>query len=145
MATGANRLNADAMNYMKRGSAAGTPIIDGGMKTHIAGIPSEIGMITITTSIDLLELEMGSNYQRAKKKRRGTVKMRSIGLIGVVLLVLGLLAFVVPIPHSESHGVKIGDAKIGVQTQHSEKLPPVVGIILLVGGVVVLAVGARKA
>lgn len=71
--------------------------------------------------------------------------MKSVGLIGVVLLVLGLLAFVVPIPHSESHGVKIGDAKIGVQTQHSEKLPPAVGIVLLVGGVVALAVGARKA
>jgi len=70
--------------------------------------------------------------------------MKSVGLIGVVLLVLGLLAFVVPIPHSESHGVKIGDAKIGVQTQHSEKLPPVVGIVLLVGGVVALAAGARK-
>jgi hypothetical protein len=34
------------------------------------------------------------------------------------------LAFVVPVPHSENHGVKIGDTKIGVQTQSSEKLPP---------------------
>jgi hypothetical protein len=58
--------------------------------------------------------------------------------------VLGLLAFVVPVPHSENHGVKIGDAKIGVQTQTSEKLPPAAGIILLVGGVVALALGARK-
>jgi hypothetical protein len=71
--------------------------------------------------------------------------MKSVGLIGVVLLVLGLLAFVVPIPHSENHGIKVGDAKIGVQTQHNEKLPPVVGIILLVGGVVALAAGARQA
>jgi hypothetical protein len=71
--------------------------------------------------------------------------MKSVGLIGVVLLVLGLLAFVVPIPHSESRGIKIGDAKIGVQTQHSEKLPPAVGIVLLVGGVVALAAGARQA
>jgi len=70
--------------------------------------------------------------------------MKSVGFIGVLLLVLGLLAFVVPVPHSEDHGVKIGDAKIGVQTEHSEKLPPAVGIVLLVGGVVALAVGARK-
>ena len=70
--------------------------------------------------------------------------MKSVGLVGVVLLVLGLLAFVVPIPHSESHGVKIGDAKIGVQTQSSEKLPPAVGIVLLVGGVVAWVAGARK-
>lgn len=70
--------------------------------------------------------------------------MNNIGIVGVLLLVLGLLAFVVPVPHSESHGVKIGSAKIGVQTQHSEKLPPAVGIILLAGGVLALVAGARK-
>jgi uncharacterized membrane protein HdeD (DUF308 family) len=70
--------------------------------------------------------------------------MKSVGVIGILLLVLGLLAFVVPVPHHENHGVKIGDAKIGVQTEHSEKLPPAVGIVLLVGGIVALAVGAGK-
>jgi hypothetical protein len=70
--------------------------------------------------------------------------MKNAVMIGVVLLMLGVLAFVVPIPHSETHGVKIGDAKLGVQTEHSEKLPPVVGIVLLVGGVIVLATGTRK-
>jgi hypothetical protein len=34
--------------------------------------------------------------------------------VGVLLLVLGVLAFVVPIPHCEDHGVKIGDTKIGI-------------------------------
>jgi hypothetical protein len=50
----------------------------------------------------------------------------------------------VPIPHREQHGVQIGDAKIGVQTESSEKLPPVVGIVLLTGGVLALVLGARK-
>jgi hypothetical protein len=40
--------------------------------------------------------------------------------------------------------VKIGDTKIGVQTQHGEKLPPGVGAVLLVGGVVAVALGAGK-
>lgn len=70
--------------------------------------------------------------------------MKGIAAVGVLLLVFGLLSFVVPVPHSESHGVKVGDTKIGVQTQHSEKLPPMVGIILLAGGVIALVVGSRK-
>ena len=70
--------------------------------------------------------------------------MKSIAVIGLLLLILGLLSFVVPVPHSENHGVKIGDTKIGVQTQSSEKLPPVVGTVLLISGVVAMALGVRK-
>jgi hypothetical protein len=70
--------------------------------------------------------------------------MKGVALVGVLLLVLGLLAFVVPVPHSEAHGVRVGDATIGVQTQRSEKLPPAVGGVLLAGGVVALVLGARK-
>lgn len=70
--------------------------------------------------------------------------MKNPTLVGAVLLVLGLLALVVPIPQREDHSVKIGDAKIGVQTRSSEKLPPVVGIVLVGGGVLVLVLGSRK-
>ncbi len=70
--------------------------------------------------------------------------MRNLAYVGVLMLVLGVLAFVVPIPHREDHGVKIGDTKIGVQTDSSEKLPPAVGIVLMAGGVLALVVGLRK-
>jgi hypothetical protein len=70
--------------------------------------------------------------------------MKNVPLIGVLLLVLGLLTFVVPIPHRESHGVKIGDARIGVQSESSEKLPPAVGIVLLAGGMLALVLASRK-
>ena len=70
--------------------------------------------------------------------------MKNLVFIGAILLVLGLLSFVVPIPHSEDHGVKIGDAKIGVTTQTSEKLPPAVGITLLAGGILALVLGSRN-
>ena len=70
--------------------------------------------------------------------------MKALPLLGVLLLVLGVLSFVVPIPHSENHGLKIGDAKISVETQSSDKLPPAVGIVLLAGGVVALILGLRK-
>jgi uncharacterized membrane protein len=70
--------------------------------------------------------------------------MKALPLVGVLLLVLGALSFVVPVPHRENHGVKIGDAKISVETENSEKLPPAAGIVLLAGGVVALVFGLRK-
>lgn len=70
--------------------------------------------------------------------------MKSLPLIGVLLLILGALSFVVPVPHHEDHGIKIGDAKIGVETEHSEKLPPAVGTVFLAGGVLALILGLRK-
>ncbi len=70
--------------------------------------------------------------------------MKPISMVGIVLVLLGLLSFVVPIPHSEDHSVKIGDAKIGVQTESKEKLPPAVSIVLVASGVLALVVGSRK-
>ena len=65
-------------------------------------------------------------------------------MLGGLLLVLGLLAFLVPVPQREDHGIKIGDTKIGVQTESSHRLPPVVGGLLLAGGVVLVAVGSKQ-
>ncbi len=70
--------------------------------------------------------------------------MKALTLVGVLLLVLGVLSFVVPVPHRENRGVKIGDAKFSVETENSEKLPPAAGIVLLAGGVVALILGLRK-
>ena len=69
--------------------------------------------------------------------------MKNLVFVGVLLLLLGALSFVVPLPHRENHGVKIGDAKIGIQTETSEKLPPAVGIVLLAGGILTLVLGSR--
>jgi hypothetical protein len=70
--------------------------------------------------------------------------MKALTLVGVLLLILGLLSFVVAIPHHEHHGVRFGDARIGVRTENSDRLPPVAGIVLLAGGVVALILGLRK-
>ena len=70
--------------------------------------------------------------------------MKGLTVVGALLLILGLLSFIVPVPHREKHGVKIGDAKFSVQTESSEKLPPAVGIVLIAGGVVGLIVGLRR-
>ncbi len=70
--------------------------------------------------------------------------MKALPIVGVLLLVLGVLSFVVPLPHQERHGIKVGDAKFSIQTEDSEKLPSTVGIILIGGGVVALILGLRK-
>jgi hypothetical protein len=70
--------------------------------------------------------------------------VNSVRVVGLLLLVLGLLSFVVPVPHSEDHSLRVGNAKIGVETQSSEKLPPAVGAVLIAGGVLALVLGSRR-
>jgi hypothetical protein len=70
--------------------------------------------------------------------------MRPLALIGLIVLVLGILAFVVPIPRSDTHSAKIGDASIGITTHHDEKLSPAVGGVLCAAGAVLLIAGSRK-
>jgi uncharacterized membrane protein len=70
--------------------------------------------------------------------------MKALPIVGVLLLVLGILSFIVPVPHREKHGVKIGDANFSIQTENSDRLPPAVGIVLISGGVVALVLGLRK-
>jgi hypothetical protein len=62
---------------------------------------------------------------------------------GLVALVLGILSFFVPFPHSEHHGVSFGDAHVGVTTHDDEKVSPTVSIVLVVVGAG-LMIAARK-
>lgn len=70
--------------------------------------------------------------------------MKVLPLLGVLLLILGALSFVIPVSHKANHGISIGDAKLNIQTENSEKLPPAVGVILIGGGVLSLVIGLRK-
>jgi hypothetical protein len=70
--------------------------------------------------------------------------MKPLLLVGVVLLVLGVLSFVVPFPHSEHHGVSVGDAHVGITTHDDEKLPPAVSIVLVVVGAGLMIAGRKS-
>ena len=69
--------------------------------------------------------------------------MRMLLIAGLLLMVLGIASLVVPIPRSESQGIKIGDANIGVQTTHSERVSPVISAVLIAGGIALTIAGAR--
>jgi hypothetical protein len=63
---------------------------------------------------------------------------------GLLLVVLGIASLIVPIPHSDTHGIKIGDANIGVQTSHSERMSPIISVVLIAGGIALTIAGARS-
>jgi len=63
---------------------------------------------------------------------------------GIVLLVLGIVSFFVPVPHSEHHGVSFGDARVGVTTHEDEKVSPAVSIVLVVVGAGLMIAGRKS-
>ena len=47
--------------------------------------------------------------------------MKMLFGVGLVVLILGIVSFFVPFPQKENHGIKVGDASIGVQTRAQRK------------------------
>jgi hypothetical protein len=70
--------------------------------------------------------------------------MRVLMLVGVVILVLGVLSFFVPVPHSEHHGVSIGDAHVGITTHDENTVAPVVSLVLVVVGAGLMIAGRKS-
>jgi hypothetical protein len=71
--------------------------------------------------------------------------MKVLLAAGVVMIVLGIASLVVPIPHTETEGIKAGDLHIGVQTSHSERVSPIISVVLIAGGIALAIAGARTA
>jgi hypothetical protein len=70
--------------------------------------------------------------------------LKTLMLVGVVVLVLGIFSFFVPFPHSEHHGVRLGDAHVGVTTHDDEKIPPAFSIVLVVVGAGLMIAGRKS-
>jgi len=60
--------------------------------------------------------------------------MKPLFGVGLVVLILGILSFFVPLPHSEHHGVSAGDLHLGVTTEHSDRMPYALSIVVVVLG-----------
>lgn len=71
--------------------------------------------------------------------------MKPLFWIGLVLLALGLISLVVPIPQSERSGVDVGGMSMHVETHHDEKIPPVLSGLMILGGAALMYAGNRKA
>jgi len=70
--------------------------------------------------------------------------MKALFVVGLIILVLGILSFFVPISHTEHHGMDAGDIHVGVNTHHSDLLPPYVGVILIVVGAGLMIGGSKR-
>lgn len=71
--------------------------------------------------------------------------MRALFGVGLVVLLLGVLSFFVPVPHTEHHGFNAGDVHVGVSTEHSERVPVGVSVALLVIGAGMAIAGRGRA
>ena len=71
--------------------------------------------------------------------------MKGLVVIGLIIVVLGILSFFIPVPHTEHHGVDAGDIHVGVNTHHDDMLPPYVGVGLIVVGAGLMIVGRKQA
>ena len=70
--------------------------------------------------------------------------MKALMVVGLVLLILGVISFVVPFPHSEHHGVSVGDAHVGITTHDDQKLPPVLSVVLVIVGAGLMIAGRKN-
>jgi uncharacterized membrane protein HdeD (DUF308 family) len=73
--------------------------------------------------------------------------MKSVSTIGVVLIVLGVLALVYQgISYTKRDTIiDIGPVHATAERQKTLPLPPILGALMLVGGIVMVVSGARKA
>ena len=69
--------------------------------------------------------------------------MKALLLVGLVIVVLGIVSFFVPVPHTERHSVDAGDFHLGVNTHHDELLPPYAGVALIAVGGGLMVVGGK--
>ena len=70
--------------------------------------------------------------------------MKALFFIGLVVLILGIVSLVVPIPRSERGGIEVGGVSLGVETRHEEKVHPALSAVMILGGLGAMAASSRK-
>ena len=69
--------------------------------------------------------------------------MKILLFAGLVLIALGIASLAVPIPHTEREGIKVGNTNLGVQATHSERVSPIISVVLIAGGIALTIAGGR--
>jgi hypothetical protein len=70
--------------------------------------------------------------------------MKALFFLGLVVLILGIVSLVVPIPRSERGGIEVGGVSLGVETRHEEKVHPALSAVMILGGLGAMAVSKGR-
>ncbi len=73
--------------------------------------------------------------------------MKTPAVVGVLLIILGVIAFAYQgfTYTTTEKAIDLGPIQVTAEKQHTFPLPPVVGAIAIVGGIFLLATSGRKA
>jgi uncharacterized membrane protein len=82
----------------------------------------------------------------SKEGRKNTMRISSLTLVGIALIVLGIVAFAYQgITYtSREKIIDIGPIQATADTQKTIPLSPLLGGLVLVGGIALVVVGAKK-
>jgi len=70
--------------------------------------------------------------------------MKAVFLTGLVCVVLGLLSFVVTVPHAENEQFQSGQITLGVSRTEPRHFPVGVGGTLIIVGLALMVTGCRE-
>jgi hypothetical protein len=70
--------------------------------------------------------------------------MKALFWIGLIVLTLGLISLVVPIPQNDRKGIEAGGISIGIETQSKETVPPVASAATILVGAGMTIAGRSK-
>lgn len=72
--------------------------------------------------------------------------MKVMTVVGIVLILLGILALVYQgVPYnSEKDVVRVGPMQTSIETHKTLAIPPLVGGLVLAGGIVLVVIGLKK-
>ena len=70
--------------------------------------------------------------------------MKALFFIGLIVLILGIVSLVVPIPHNERDGISVGGVSLGVETRHEEKVHPALSAVMILGGFAAMFAGKGR-
>jgi len=60
------------------------------------------------------------------------------------VLILGVLSFLVPIPHKQRESFSAGGISMGIETQHSQTVSPIISAVMILGGAGMMIAGKSR-